>query len=107
MNDAVKKIQLALIGIISQVNCVSVNRKDRCWPDQSLKRKNWSGLGIKGRMEHIDPLVSRAKALKLELGCKVLLQEWGETIMRMHKGLISRPAVHWAGRLIIISINNF
>lgn len=67
---------------------MSVNRKDRCWPDQSLKRKNWSGLGIKGRMEHIDPLVSRAKALKLELGCKSPFAR-EETIMRMHKGLPS------------------
>ena len=42
-----------------------------------LKRNKTSGCLMfeKGRMEHLNPLVSRARALKLELGCKVLLQE--------------------------------
>ena len=40
------------------------------------KDKEWMGVMFeKGRIEHINPQVSRARALKLELGCKAALQE--------------------------------
>ena len=58
------------------------------WELMSYGELMSGGTNVLDSMEHIDPIVSRAKALKLELGCKSPFAR-EETIMRMHKGLPS------------------